>query len=236
MSIFNAGLERNQGGEIKCEDAILFFHGIEKSKRDDIIRSLLKVHCNTEFLQPLLENQSSDRATDIRNLVCLKGVNISEEKPTYFEKLKSDYLGKDIKKEDCAQYPLLGEFIPSEPSNVNLYYYNILDCAEKDGVNYLIVLRYVYLHELMHKYFYKINPAHKYIPEEEEPMAEFGALFCLDLLVENGIADKSELDWALKHVKNKDGLLKHYSYGEELYRQYKAGDIELKSELESFKQ
>ena len=62
-------------------------------------------------------------------------------------------------------------------------------------------MRYVYFHELMHQYFDRFD-SEKDEMEIEEGLAEFGALYVLDSLVEKGEADTAELDWTLRHIRN----------------------------------
>ena len=125
---------------------------------------------------------------------------------------------------------VLGEYDKGE---IILYINNIKDAAEEEkvpgfyGFPYLTVLRYVYLHELMHAFFDR-NDGHEYIQEMEEGFAEFGALCLLKKLVDYNPrerdvlnhADNAELDWALRHVENKKGALACYARGADLFRQF----------------
>ena len=95
------------------------------------------------------------------------------------------------------------------------------------------MMRYVYLHELMHAFFDR-TPNHEYIYEIEEAFAEFGALKCLAELVDKDKADPAELDWALSHVNGKNGALQCYSYGYDLYHRYKETNDLSKKILESY--
>lgn len=78
----------------------------------------------------------------------------------------------------------------------------------------------VYVHELMHAYFDKHIIEHPYIPEIEEPLAEYGMLCFIDMF-QRAHSEYPELrDMALKHVEGKKysiGIC-HYGYGAFLFK------------------
>lgn len=143
---------------------------------------------------------------------------------------------------------VLGEYDDGE---IILYVNNIKDAAKEEkapngvyGIPYLTVLRYVYLHELMHAYFdRKENEGHEYNYETEEGFAEFGALLLLKELVNHNLCDDEplvnhatmeELEWAIRHVESKIGVLKCYARGAELFKQYGEDKELCKQMLQAF--
>lgn len=106
------------------------------------------------------------------------------------EKLKLDSLTKEQRDElskDLYKLKLsilkLGEYRHAE-KKVILYVNNIRDCVfdEKDFVHLLYI---VYVHEMMHVYFdFNRNPddTFDYIPEIEEPLAEYGMLMTFEAM------------------------------------------------------
>lgn len=137
--------------------------------------------------------------------------------------------------EELGKTRVLGEYKDGE---IVLYINNIKDCAIEEsapgmyGFPYLTVMRYVYLHELMHAFFdRKDNEGYEYNRDQEEGFAEFGTLLLLSQLVktnpevseyipEVNHAEQEELDWAIRHVESKKGVLQCYSRGAELFKQY----------------
>ena len=95
-------------------------------------------------------------------------------------------------------------------------------------------MRYVYLHELMHAFFHrKENEGYEYDREKEEAFAEFGALLFLQCLV-NTVASKEELEWAIRHVERKKGVLECYSRGATLFKQFGQDKERAKKMLEAY--
>ena len=138
------------------------------------------------------------------------------------------------KKRRLLEYkiPILGEYISSE-KKIILYINNIKDVPPGPvGMygNLLTIMRYVYLHELMHAYFDR-NHNHKYIYEIEEGFAEFGALLCLKELISENKAESEELDWALSYVASKEDVIHCYSYGATLFSRYKDLDDEAAKQM-----
>ena len=170
-------------------------------------------------------------------------VELSEDRKTYLELFvergllpeNKDELDKDLVDEIQA-IRVLGEYKHND-GTIILYINNIKDCASAQnvpGINgkpYLSVTRYVYLHELMHAFFARMeNEGYEYNREKEEGFAEFGALLLLDELVntnpdghaipELNHASKEELEWAISHVEKKIGALECYSKGADLFKQF----------------
>lgn len=189
-------------------------------------------------------------------------VVLSEERKTYLELFvergylpdNKDDWDNDVVKEIKA-YRVLGE---CKDGTIILYINNIKDAASAENAPrlneehnpYLTVIRYVYLHELMHAFFErKENKGYKYNRDKEEEFAEFGALLLLDQLVsttpmvmervgavvpEVNHASKDELEWAVRHVERKKGALECYSRGAGLYKQYGQDKILSKKMLEAY--
>ena len=163
-------------------------------------------------------------------------LHISSERKTYKEIFEDRRKLRKEEEEELRGIRVLGEY--RHKDSVTLYYNNIKDAAENApegglGNKVYTVMRYVYFHELMHQYFDRFD-SEKDEMEIEEGLAEFGALYVLDSLVEKGEADTAELDWTLKHVEGKYGPLRCYSYGAGLFKRYKAGHLELKNILEAY--
>ena len=74
----------------------------------------------------------------------------------------------------------------------------------------------VYVHELYHAYF-NSGIGHRYIRKIEEPLAEFGALFCLEAMTAMGIVEYDDLLYYIKEVADKKKALPEYSFGEYIY-------------------
>lgn len=137
---------------------------------------------------------------------------------------------------ELRRIAVLGEYYHKD--FITLYYNTIKGTSRNApegrlGSSVLTVMRYVYLHEMMHQYFDRFNNK-KDEMEIEEGLAEFGALYVLDELVKLGSAYDEELEWALNFVESKRGALRCYSNGARLFKRYKAGQLELKNLLEAY--
>ena len=157
-----------------------------------------------------------------------KSVLISAERKTYQLLFKERFHESDRDWDKLANVNVLGEY---KKQLIILYINNIKEIEHRYG-DLLSMMRYVYLHELMHAFFDR-TPEHKYIFEIEEAFAEFGALICLYELVSEDKADQSELDWALSHVDSKKCVLPCYSYGSDLFNLYKEKEELAKRMLQS---
>lgn len=73
----------------------------------------------------------------------------------------------------------------------------------------------VYIHEMYHAYFESGN---KYIKEIEEPLAEFGALFCLEVLAAMRVVSFGTLRYYKKRVELKKKKLPIYAFGSYIYK------------------
>lgn len=167
-------------------------------------------------------------------------VTLSGKKKTYYELFVERQILPDDKDEknkaiikEIQAIRVLGEYKDGE---IILYINNIKDAACEEnapgfnGKPYLTVTRYVYLHELMHAFFDKGKERIKYNynREDEEGLAEFGALLLLNYLVhttpkgakafEGKHASKEELEWVVGHVERKKGALECYSRGAFLFK------------------
>lgn len=225
---------RSDGETVRDEDAFklaVFRESADNTSLDD------EEKCDIESLLRSLHDIPRWRSCFLSPDSLGDTVLLSEERKTYLDlfverrllpERKEDW-DKDVVKEVQAM-SVLGEYDKGE---IILYINNIKDAAEEEkvpgfyGFPYLTVLRYVYLHELMHAFFDR-NDGHEYIQEMEEGFAEFGALCLLQKLVaynpwERDVlnhADKAELDWALRHVENKKGALACYARGADLFRKF----------------
>lgn len=227
---------RSYGETVRDEDAFklaVFRESADNTSLDD------EEKCDIESLLRSLHDIPRWRSCFLSPDSLGDTVLLSEERKTYLDlfverrllpERKEDW-DRDVVKEIQAM-SVLGEYDKGE---IILYINNIKDAAEEEkvpgfyGFPYLTVLRYVYLHELMHAFFDR-NDGHEYIQEMEEGFAEFGALCLLKKLVDYNPnprerdvlnhADNAELDWALRHVENKKGALACYARGADLFRQF----------------
>lgn len=74
-----------------------------------------------------------------------------------------------------------------------------------------------YVHELYHAYF-KSEDGYK--AEVEEPLAEFGTLFCLEVMACMGVVDLSEVDSYHSRVKDKKDALPIYAFGADIFEKH----------------
>ena len=132
-------------------------------------------------------------------------VIFSERKPSYAEKYK---------KEGLSNILVLGEYVDSENA-IYIYVNNIKAECNTAPINRLMLA--VYIHELYHAYFKSGN---RYNREIEEPLAEFGALFCLEAMTVMGTAEIDDLHFYKKMVAEKKKYLPEYAFGEYIHKQY----------------
>ena len=190
---------------------------------------------------------------------CGQMVRVSEERKSYLELFKERGLLPE-KEEDWDEgivkaiqaVRVLGEY-KSAGKEIVLYINNIKDVAIEEeapegvlGIPYLTVVRYVYLHELMHSYFDREeNDGFEHVRDLEEGLAEFGALLLLNQLVHHhpsgnefdpaiNHALMEELEWAIRHVEGKRGVLQCYARGAELFKQFRDDKEIAKKMLEAY--
>lgn len=227
MSVWNDIRRRGNGFDYKKEDDLsIEFDGslnYSNEEKEYIKTPILELHKSRTIL-PFEESQS------LQSLV--REVFISAERKTYQVLFKERFPeDKDDDWEKLATVRVLGEY-KSEEKKIILYINNIKEIEYRYG-DLLPMMRYVYLHELMHAYFDR-NPNHDYIYGIEEAFAEFGALLCIEELVSDDKANPAELEWALSHVNGKKDLLTCYSYGYNLFNQYKENKVLGKQMLKSY--
>ena len=167
----------------------------------------------------------------------IKHLYISADKKYLVEYFRSrEWRLNPWDEDELRRIAVLGEYYHKD--FITLYYNTIKGTSRNApegrlGSSVLTVMRYVYLHEMMHQYFDRFNNK-KDEMEIEEGLAEFGALYVLDELVKLGSAYDEELEWALNFVESKRGALRCYSNGARLFKRYKAGQLELKNLLEAY--
>ncbi len=132
-------------------------------------------------------------------------VIFSKLQPTYAEKYKNRSLSKIL---------VLGEYVDSENA-IYIYVNNIEAKCNTAPINRLMLA--VYIHELYHAYFKSGN---RYIREIEEPLAEFGALFCLEAMTVMRTAEIDDLHFYKKMVAEKKKYLPEYAFGEYIHTQH----------------
>ena len=254
MSVWSDIHKRSNGTRLREEDNLHVFEGditnlTADEKRE--IESLLKTLSVALWRCDILSIKEG-----VGNSVELSG-----KKKTYYELFverqilpddKDDKNKDDKNKETIKEIQairVLGEY---KDGTIILYINNIKDaaCVENapgfNGKPYLTVTRYVYLHELMHAFFDRGEERfkYKYNREDEEGLAEFGALLLLNYLVhttpkgakafEGKHASKEELEWAVRHVEGKKGALECYSRGAELFKQFGQDKERSKRILEAY--
>jgi len=224
MSIWNDIRRRGIGADVKQEnDLSIEFDGAlnyTKESKEDIRNTIRNLHISPVIF-PL-------RASTIIG----KSVLISAERKTYQVLFKERFPeDKDDDWDELASVRVLGEYKRHE-KKIILYIDNIKEIKHHYG-DLLPMMRYVYLHELMHAFFDR-NPEHNYIYEIEEAFAEFGALICLNELVSKDKADSFELEWAWSLVYSKKDVLPCYSNGYNLFNLYKEKQDLAKTMLESY--
>ncbi len=238
MSIWSDIEDRSIGLSVRLEDAFKvqpFRESAEQtSLRESTISAIEEVLKSLHNVPRWSSDCLSDFGAGLGDLVVL-----SDKKKTYLEVFVDRHLLPENENdwEEGAVKILgasrvLGEYDDGE---IILYVNNIMDAAQDApkgvlGIPYLTVLRYVYLHELMHAYFDRTgNEGHEYNYETEEGFAEFGALLLLNKLVKHDLwdeeplynhASKEEMEWAIRHVERKTGFLQCYARGAELFKQF----------------
>lgn len=256
MSIWTDIVKRSMGLLVRQEDAFktyIFRESAEQTKLysrvvDNIESILVSLHD--------VPHWRGDFTSELGFDVCLGDqVILSDRRKTYLEVfIDRHLLPEDENDRDegvvkvLGSSRVLGEYDDGE---IILYVNNIKDAAKEEkapngvyGIPYLTVLRYVYLHELMHAYFdRKENEGHEYNYEAEEGFAEFGALLLLKELVKHNLCDDEplvnhatmeELEWAIRHVEGKTGALQCYARGAEFFKQYGEDKELCKKMLQAF--
>ena len=77
----------------------------------------------------------------------------------------------------------------------------------------------------------------RYIRKIEEPLAEFGALFCLEAMTAMGIVEYDDLLYYIKEVADKKEDLPEYSFGEYIYMHHHRlkSDFNMGNLIENYK-
>ena len=111
---------------------------------------------------------------------------------------------------------ILGEYIKAR-KQITLYINSIRAVASGNcKMCSSFLLQSVFVHELYHAYFDK----DKYIPELEDPMAEFGSLLYMRLLNEDGRGCECKIIALFQMIEGKSNndWLKYYSVGANLFQ------------------
>ena len=246
MSIWSEIEDRSSGDVIRKEDDIYIGNvenaNLEKDEQYEIKRLLKELYDVLMWSEFLSIKKGMGRI-----------VELSSEQKTYADffsaRGKKDDNNSDVS-EEIQAINILGEYYLEEyypgqkyvfkDDAIILYIDSIKEAAIKEnapGIKgnppYLTVIRYVYLHEFMHAFFHQ-KDGYKYNREQEEGLAEFGALFLLDQLVSKEEASKEELDWAVRHVESKKGALECYARGAYLFKQFGHDKDSSKKMLEEY--
>ena len=123
---------------------------------------------------------------------------------------------------------ILGQYEPKKKC-ITLFIKSIRYAAEENRISSSYLLQAVFAHELYHAYFQK----NKYVPEIEEPLAEFGSLLYMRILFKD---DKDNIEALLEMIekKEKHQSLQYYSLGATLFR-YLLVDSSIIKVIVSFK-
>ena len=100
-----------------------------------------------------------------------------------------------------------------------LYVENIKSSSIQDvnSSEFKSLLLSTYIHELYHAYF---RSGDRYEPEVEEPLAEFGTLFCMNAMACMGIVEEDDVKYYRNIVAAKKSCLPIYAFGEHIYQQH----------------
>lgn len=141
-------------------------------------------------------------------------VVFSKEKPTY----DTRYRDKKWFKEDRM---VLGEYFPKHKTYsecIYLYIENIKEaCKLRPDDKFSPLLLSTYVHELYHAYF---RSGDRYMPEVEEPLAEFGALFCMEAMAFMGLITLNEVHMYHSRVNDKIESIPIYAFGGYIFEKY----------------
>ena len=234
MSVWADIHKRANGNQIKKEDQlktnILRESAIETSLTLDellLIEKQLKALHDT----PAWYNAVAPPSFSWVN--CGDEVQLSDERKTYLQLFIDNKLLPEREEDrdermvkELGLIRVLGEY---KEGVITLYISNIKDVAQEQNAPgpcgvpghhpFISVMRYVYLHELMHAFFHR---------KENE-----GSLLFLQCLV-NTVASKEELEWAIRHVERKKGVLECYSRGATLFKQFGQDKERAKKMLEAY--
>lgn len=135
-------------------------------------------------------------------------VIFSDQEKTYADK----YDDSGLEKVD-----VLGEYCNSQHAHVKskiyIYVNSIIKNTQGNGSEIDQLMLAVYIHELYHAYF----KSNTYIRELEEPLCEFGALFCLEVMTAMRIVNDHYLNYYKEKVAGKKELLPEYGMGGYIY-------------------
>lgn len=141
-------------------------------------------------------------------------VVFSSKKPKY-QKFKN----KEWFKDDKTLPRLLGEYRRQDKKfgECIILYVNNIALESSDSSEFKSLLLSTYIHELYHAYF---RSGDRYEPEVEEPLAEFGTLFCMNAMACMGIVEEDDVNYYRKIVAAKESCLPIYAFGEHIYQQH----------------
>lgn len=135
-------------------------------------------------------------------------VIFSDQEKTYADK----YDDSGLEKVD-----VLGEYCNSQHAHVKskiyIYVNSIIKNTQGNASEIDQLMLAVYIHELYHAYF----KSNTYIRELEEPLCEFGALFCLEVMTAMRIVNDNYLNYYKERVAGKKELLPEYGMGGYIY-------------------
>jgi len=257
MSVWADIHHRSNGGQLRKEDPLKTNILRESAANTSLtLDELLQIEKQLKALHdtPAWYNVVAPPSFSWVN--CGDKVHLSEERKTYLQLFIDNKLLPEREEDrdermvkELGLIRVLGEY---KEGVITLYISNIKDvaqeqnapglCGEPGHDPFISVVQYVYLHEFMHAFFDRQEKeGYEYNREKEEAFAEFGALLFLQCLVNtkrnedaSPIASKEELEWAIRHVERKKGVLECYSRGATLFKLFGQDNELAKIILESY--
>lgn len=206
MSIFDEDSKMNNGIDSDC-------YNVQLEKRRDIVRNnysfINKAGLPDEEFEKYCKNLSMVDAFCVTSIPGLPDVaSIRNKVKVIFSDEETTYEGRY----GLPDVLVLGEYNDYSKS-IYIYVNNIKKVSHISYINRLMLA--VYIHEMYHAYFESGN---KYIKEIEEPLAEFGALFCLEVMAAMRVVSFGTLRYYKKRVELKKKKLPIYAFGSYIYK------------------
>lgn len=206
MGIFDEDAKMNNGIDSDCYNRQL-------EKRRDIVRNnysfINKAGLPDEEFEKYCQNLSM---VDAFHVTSIPGLPDFGSVRNIVKVIFSD---QEITYEDRYGLPeqlILGAYDDSSKS-IYIYVNSLKKVCHVSYIDRLMLA--VYIHEMYHAYFESGN---KYIKEIEEPLAEFGALFCLEVMAAMRVVSFGTLRYYKKRVELKKKKLPIYAFGSYIYK------------------
>ena len=208
MSVFDEDAKMNNGIDSDCYNGQL-------EKRRDIVRNnysfINKAGLPGEEFEKYCQNLSMVDAFCVTSIPGLPDVaSIRNKVKVIFSDEERTYEGRY----GLPDVLVLGEYNDYSKS-IYIYVNNIKKVSHISYINRLMLA--VYIHEMYHAYFESGN---MYVKEIEEPLAEFGALFCLEVMAAMRVVSFGTLRYYKKRVELKKKKLPIYAFGSYIYKRH----------------